>query len=175
MQPDQIARPQISRLHVHSLGSDRTRDERVLVVYSKLGNARPAAEALAQELMRVGLHAELAVASACGTPPPHDYDAVVIASCMWLGRHAPSIVAYAAQYREVLAGMPSFLCVVSHARGASIAQMRRGLDWPLLRVHCLVRPRWRARWFGSGHAQRAGHAHQLALAIARQIPIRDAW
>jgi hypothetical protein len=26
---------------------------------------------------------------------------------MWLGHHAPSVVAYAAQYREVLADMPS--------------------------------------------------------------------
>jgi hypothetical protein len=173
MQADQIARAQISRLDLHTLASDLVRDERVLVIYSKLGDARHAADALAHELTRAGLHVELAVASACGMPPPHDYDAVVLASCMWLGRHTPSVVAYAARYREVLADMPSFLCVVSHARGASIARMRRGLDWPLLRLHCLVRPRWRARWFGAPHAQRGGQVHQLAVAIARQIPVRD--
>lgn len=173
MQPDRIARPHIARVDVQVPAYTPLRDERVLVIYSKLGDAKPAAEALAHELTQAGLVVELAVAHARTTPPPHDYDAVVIASSMWIGHHAPSIVGYAAQYREALAEMPAFLCVVSRGRGASLARMRRGLDWPLLRVHCLVRPRWHPRWLGGPHACRARPVHQLALVIAHEIPVRD--
>ena len=71
MQPDPIPHPAFVGLDGHRAAQDdRSRDDRVLVVHGRLGDARPAAEALGHALARVGLEVELATADLRTAPPP---------------------------------------------------------------------------------------------------------
>jgi hypothetical protein len=74
--------------------------ERVLVVYA--GSRRPA-EAIAHALRADDLTVELADARLYGTPPPEDYDAVVLVA----RAHETAIAAYAREHLEGLRDRPS--------------------------------------------------------------------
>jgi len=91
---------------------------RILVLYaSHYGQTRTIAEHIAGRLGGQGHEVELADAQVGirGTPPPEDYDAVVIGSRVEMGRHATDIVAYLRMHLEMLREMPTAFFSVSMA------------------------------------------------------------
>jgi hypothetical protein len=84
------------------------RDPRVLVVYAGgSGRAKAIAEALSVHLSCDRLAVEVADADEA-PPPPQDYDAIVIGTCVHRGRHSRSVLEYIARHGHVLAAMPAF-------------------------------------------------------------------
>jgi menaquinone-dependent protoporphyrinogen IX oxidase len=143
-----------------SLGDDRA--ERVLVLFaSTYGQTSAIASAITDDLAHDGLTVELAEASKGMLPPPADYDAVVIAAPIELGRHPRFVIDYIARYRTTLAAMPAFFISVCNAAGRDrspdpngyIARMTRLTGWvPTASVAiggalAYSKYRWWVRWF----------------------------
>lgn len=100
---------------------------RVLVAYA--GRSRPTkaiAVALVDRLSHDGLTADLADLDAGAGPPADDYEAVVIGSCVRLGRNPQSVLDYILHSREALATMPTFLFSIGNG---DLAGMFRVTGW----------------------------------------------
>lgn len=141
-------------------------NDRVLIVYSRAAWTHPVADALADLLRHDHFHVELADADLGGTPPPSDYDAVVVGTPQRLGRRARPIIDYVSQYRDALSSMTAvWFCVGGNDR-ASGASMQRATGWLPAHVSAIVRPSWRTRWFGDPSAARAPGVRRLAEVVA---------
>jgi menaquinone-dependent protoporphyrinogen oxidase len=95
---------------------------RVLVAYAgRSGRAREIAGELAQRIRSRGHEVEIADARAGRLPPPQDYDAVILGSCVELGHHAREIVDYIREYRGALEQMPTAFFSISMAAAVPFA------------------------------------------------------
>ena len=89
---------------------------RVLIAFAcRFGRTRAIAEELAERLRRRGHEVELGNARDGRLPPPQDYDAVILGSRVQHGHHAPEILEYVREHREVLQKMPTGFFSVSLA------------------------------------------------------------
>jgi hypothetical protein len=159
---------------------DRT--ERVLIAYAsdRQGKAKLAAEVLSDDLT----HDQMAVQTADveTAPPPHDYDAVVIGSCVWLGRHARSVTRYVMRYRDALVGMPSFLfsiddhVLTGHRAGARLTHKTGWYpsESAAFRVPPPIDPQHPLRrlvaWLRDREPPRLQEIGEFALRIAEHVP-----
>jgi flavodoxin-like protein len=146
--------------------------ERVLVVFANGAATRAVAAALAGELARDGLVAELADADTHAAPP-HDYDAVIVVSPARLGRRARGILDYIRQHRDALASMPAFWFAIGAGKGASSERLWHATGWRPTRRFGIARPGWRVRWFDDPSCERAPRIHEIAQAIGNEIPARE--
>jgi len=87
---------------------------RVLVAHcSHLGRTRAIAELLAERLRGRGHEVEIGNAREGRLPPPADYDAVILGSCVHGHHHAGCICDYIREHREMLEQMPTGFFSVS--------------------------------------------------------------
>ena len=148
--------------------------ERVLVACTGADAQTAAiASALADELKRDGLIVDVADLDDSAGPPPSDYDIVVIASLVRVGHFADPVIAYVETHRGTLSAMPGFWISVSRSTGASMRaldRMFRRIGWLPTRSVTITRPSWRKRWFGGPTLADSSKIHEVALAIADEVP-----
>ncbi|MEO8554359.1 MAG: hypothetical protein ABI678_30495 [Kofleriaceae bacterium] len=140
--------------------------ERVLVLHAAIPAA---ADALAVALGADALAVEIADASACGLPPPEDYDAIVLVARRGLLGHPRGLDAYLRAHRDALHDRVTWLVVVS--RTANAVERWRETGWDPGHVASLTLPPARVRWLGEPLAdQLASQASAIARAIGDALP-----
>jgi hypothetical protein len=149
------------RLHVDD------HSDRVLVVFANERASRPLAVAIAEALQQDGMIVELANADTFATPPPADYDAVVLGAA---GHLPSSLREYIRAHRDALRAMPTALFVRDASAVAAIVKRTR---WLPTRSAVFARRGLLDEWFGDPSEQAAADAavaHQLAVALADDLP-----
>lgn len=110
------------RLDVRARIGVDDRLERVLVVIAADdGPAAMIARHLVDTMMRDDLHVEVAIADRA-TPPPSDYDCVVIGAGERLGSYPRAVLDFARRHNAELAAMPTAVFVVCTAVCADVTE-----------------------------------------------------
>jgi Flavodoxin domain len=117
------------------------RAERVLVVYTNAQHTESIARQLGALLSFDGLVVDYADADLGKTPPPEDYDAVIVGiSPRFLSRLPRSITSYIADHRRTLQGLPNFLFLVGGVAAKELELLAERTGWIPRGVATYARP-----------------------------------
>lgn len=155
------------RLDVRDHLAEDDREDRVLVLYAGGTRGRVPAEVIATSLRADACEVEIADVEARGTPPPEDYDAVVIVATLRAWGYPIGTTQFLRDHAEVLREMPTWFVSVSPKGEASANRLWRDAGWCPPGVAAFAAPR---RWPRGTVPQPLEHrATEIARMIAEDL------
>jgi len=139
------------------------REDRVLVLYAGGTRGRVPADVIATSLRGDACKVEIADVETRGTPPPEDYDAVVIVATLRAWGYPIATTQFLRDHADVLREMPTWFVSVSPKGEASANRLWRDAGWCPPGVAAIATPH---RWPRSTIPQPLEHR---AAEIARMI------